>query len=354
MNELLSLEDETVQRRRYTILIWSSVFGIGLFGIFSLIDVLKVQTVQTIINFLLDALVILALLRARQLLGRVPIDQIAVTLTLVALVYTILNVVVGPSLLIRIIFLPLLAISSSVPYVSSVQLRFLSFCTWGTSALIFWLSTMAQTHHALLDFIAYWLACGIVLLIMYLFQVRMHEMLAQTAAAKRSLQQAYDSLEVLVEERTRSLHEAMSEAQTQSRQASILQAETEAHRLALQMLSTPVLPIGFGTLVVPLVGVFDQERMLSMQERILTELQKQARIFIVLDITGLTVVDNDVANGLIKIAQAVNYMGTKIILAGVRPELAQAIISNGTYLEGMQTVTTLEEGLELVRNYKTL
>ncbi len=64
-----------------------------------------------------------------------------------------------------------------------------------------------------------------------------------------------------------------------------------------------------------------------------------------LDITGVPAVDREVALGILRVAQAARLMGARIVLAGIRPEVAQAIVSLGVDLEGLQTAATFQEGI---------
>lgn len=349
MKDLLSTEDIEVLKKRYSILVWSSIGVMSIFVVLSIIDVFTMRNWRLVLNLLLDVGLTIILLRTRQLIDRVDLDKLAMMITIVIACYGVLNALIDPELVLRMIFMPYVAISSSVAYVSNQQLRFLSVVVWISSALIFWISTLSQTEQAILDFLAYWVAAGIILLIMLQFHRHLKEALAQRVAVNHSLQKANSSLEALVEERTHSLRVALNEAQLQTDEAQRFHAETETHRQAVRFLSTPILPVGYETLVVPLVGIFDQARLAIMHERILQQLEQQDRRYVVFDITGLTIVDDDIAEQILKTAQAVQYMGTQIILAGVRPELAQAIVSNESDLSELLTVTTLEEALEFVR-----
>jgi rsbT co-antagonist protein RsbR len=57
----------------------------------------------------------------------------------------------------------------------------------------------------------------------------------------------------------------------------------------------------------------------------------------VLDITGIPAVDHEVAIGIMQVAQAMRLMGARVVLAGIRPEVAQALVSLGVDLSGLST-----------------
>ncbi|WP_437923077.1 STAS domain-containing protein [Sorangium sp. So ce291] len=64
-----------------------------------------------------------------------------------------------------------------------------------------------------------------------------------------------------------------------------------------------------------------------------------------LDITGVPVVDAAVANALFKTAQAVKLLGATVILTGIQPKIAQALVELGVDLSSLVTRGTLESGI---------
>jgi rsbT co-antagonist protein RsbR len=110
-------------------------------------------------------------------------------------------------------------------------------------------------------------------------------------------------------------------------------------------LSTPLLTISEGVVVMPIIGAVDSGRTQQIMETLLNGISEhQARLAIV-DITGVSVVDTAVANALIQAAQAVRLLGAEVVLTGIRPEVAQALVSLGTNLEGVVTRSTLQMGI---------
>jgi len=58
--------------------------------------------------------------------------------------------------------------------------------------------------------------------------------------------------------------------------------------------------------------------------------------------------DTQVAQGLIQIVQATRLLGTEVVVVGVRPEVAQAIVGLGLNLSSITTQSTLESGIAYV------
>jgi rsbT co-antagonist protein RsbR len=66
---------------------------------------------------------------------------------------------------------------------------------------------------------------------------------------------------------------------------------------------------------------------------------------VLLDITGVPIVDTQVANALIHAALAVKLLGAQIMLTGIRPEVAQTLVGLGIDLRAVTTHSTLQRGI---------
>jgi anti-anti-sigma regulatory factor len=116
-------------------------------------------------------------------------------------------------------------------------------------------------------------------------------------------------------------------------------------RAVIQELSTPIIPIYKGVLVLPLVGAIDSLRSQEITERLLEEIVRQQADMVIIDITGVSVVDTSVANHLIMTAQAVNLLGSKVIFTGISSTIAQTIIQLGVNLGDVVTLSNLQAGM---------
>jgi len=140
--------------------------------------------------------------------------------------------------------------------------------------------------------------------------------------------------------------EARREAE-ESRAQVIRQLETiAAQRELIREMSVPVLPLSDRVLVMPLVGALDSERLAQVQERALQTLEHKHASHLILDVTGVPVVDTRVASGLIQIARAASLLGTQTILVGIRPDVAQAMVGLGIDLSSITTYATLQSGIQ--------
>jgi rsbT co-antagonist protein RsbR len=117
-------------------------------------------------------------------------------------------------------------------------------------------------------------------------------------------------------------------------------------KIALQELSAPVIPVLEGITVMPLVGTIDTERAKQIMENLLNGVVKHRSEVVLIDITGVPVVDTMVAHHIIQAAEAVRLVGAKCMLCGIRPEIAQTIVNLGINLNEVITKNSLKKGVE--------
>jgi rsbT co-antagonist protein RsbR len=117
-------------------------------------------------------------------------------------------------------------------------------------------------------------------------------------------------------------------------------------KIALQELSAPLIPVFEKISVMPLVGTIDTERARLIMENLLNGVVKHRAEVVLIDITGVPVVDTMVAHHIIQAADAVRLVGAKCMLVGIRPEIAQTIVNLGIDLNQFSTNSTLRKGIE--------
>ncbi len=119
------------------------------------------------------------------------------------------------------------------------------------------------------------------------------------------------------------------------------------HQQAIRELSTPVIRVHEGVLLLPLVGAIDSLRAQQVMESVLTRVaDDQARV-IILDIAGVAVVDTKVADNLVKTTAAVRLLGAQTILTGISAQVARTMVQLGVDISTMHTRARLAEGIEL-------
>ncbi|WP_121640652.1 RsbT co-antagonist protein RsbRA [Virgibacillus sp. Bac330] len=115
-------------------------------------------------------------------------------------------------------------------------------------------------------------------------------------------------------------------------------------RVALQELSAPLIPVMDGITIMPLIGTVDTDRAKLIMENLLDGAIKHNSEVVLIDITGVPVVDTMVAHHIIQAAEAVRLIGATCILVGIRPEIAQTIVNLGIDLSKFPTKSSLKKG----------
>lgn len=116
---------------------------------------------------------------------------------------------------------------------------------------------------------------------------------------------------------------------------------------AILELSTPVVEVWEGILALPVVGSVDTARTQQMMESLLTRIVDTGSSVIIIDITGVPVVDTAVAKHLLQTVSAAKLLGAECILVGISARIAQTLVHLGVDLSGVITTTTLARGLDL-------
>jgi rsbT co-antagonist protein RsbR len=115
--------------------------------------------------------------------------------------------------------------------------------------------------------------------------------------------------------------------------------------LAMLELSTPVIRLWDGVIAVPLVGALDSARTQLVMEKLLETLVATGADHAVLDITGVPTVDTEVAQHLFKTVSAARLLGAECIVSGIRPQVAQTMVSLGIEFGDIATKATLADAL---------
>jgi rsbT co-antagonist protein RsbR len=128
-------------------------------------------------------------------------------------------------------------------------------------------------------------------------------------------------------------------------------------------LTTPVVKLWEGVLAVPLVGTLDSARTQVVMEKLLEALVETGSQHAIVDITGVLAVDTQVAQHLLKTVMAARLMGAECVISGIRPQIAQTIVSLGIEFGDIVTKASLadalrhalrREGVDVVRRTPTV
>ncbi|MEE8046369.1 MAG: PAS domain S-box protein [Dehalococcoidia bacterium] len=122
------------------------------------------------------------------------------------------------------------------------------------------------------------------------------------------------------------------------------EVEIQQRRL-IDELSTPVIELWDHLLMLPIIGSVDSQRANQITESLLQSiLDKQATVA-VLDVTGVPVIDTDVATHLLKTVRAAQMMGAEVIITGFSAEAAKTLTQLGIDLSSVKTSGALKQGV---------
>ncbi len=123
---------------------------------------------------------------------------------------------------------------------------------------------------------------------------------------------------------------------------------------AMLELSTPVVRLWDGIIAVPLVGTLDSARTQLVMEKLLDTLVATGADHAVIDITGVPTVDTEVAQHLLKTVAAARLLGAECTISGIRPQVAQTIVSLGIEFGDIATKSSLADALALALKHAGL
>ncbi|CAM4012844.1 STAS domain-containing protein [Lederbergia lenta] len=115
-------------------------------------------------------------------------------------------------------------------------------------------------------------------------------------------------------------------------------------------LGTPVIKVDEGLGIIPLVGEIDTYRASKLMEHSLQKASHMHLENVILDLSGVPVIDTMVANQIFQLGETYNLLGIEMIITGIRPEIAQTSISLGLDFSKMKTFAHLHQAIKHLRN----
>jgi rsbT co-antagonist protein RsbR len=156
--------------------------------------------------------------------------------------------------------------------------------------------------------------------------------------SRSALLEANHRLEHTVQERTSELEQTIIQlGEVSSSQETLLRA--------LRDVSTPVIPITSGVLAMPLIGLLDSQRIHNATQALLCRIERDGAQMVLLDITGVPLIDTAVAHALIQMVAASTLLGARVVLVGVTPEVAQTLVGLGIPMHDIQTAADIQAAI---------
>ena len=117
-------------------------------------------------------------------------------------------------------------------------------------------------------------------------------------------------------------------------------------RVTIAELATPVIEVWDNVVTLPIVGSVDTERSVEMTERLLRSITTLRTRNVIIDLTGVDVVDTATANHLIRMVRAAQMLGSNCVLTGLSARIAHTLVELDVDLGGIRTLRSLKEALE--------
>ena len=325
---------------------------VGVFAvIFGVLFVLRPES-QFIFNALISLGTAAALIGARVLLRRGQFQSAVMIVCGMLLVLPLAATLISPHLSVVNSLLPLIGAILAVQYMRGPALRTLLLLCWGALLLVPILGAVLPSAVPVTPAMMFSITLssfgaigGVMLLLLWQLSRRFGAILEQLRGANRELHATQGDLERQIAARTHDLQQALNDLQTRADEQEQLLGELAQQRAIVRELSVPVIPVSQGTLVMPLVGAFDAERLHNVQEQALRAIESGGAHLLVLDITGVPLVDSHVAQGILTVVQATRLLGAETVLVGIRPEVAQTLVGLGIALPGLRTASSLQAAL---------
>ncbi|WP_299644584.1 STAS domain-containing protein [uncultured Chloroflexus sp.] len=273
--------------------------------------------------------------------------------------YSILVTLVVPDLLPLSILGPMVVIAIVFPYLDRITLLGFGIGAVVLSVIIAALGVYVRLFEPLpfavlnpLLILLVAISMPVIMLLFWHNYQRIVDALQQSEQSNRALQAIRERLEEEVAKRTSDLQQAVQTLEQRFIEQQNLRRALEQQREVIRGLSVPILPVTNDILVMPLIGEVDHERLTEVSRRALTAIAQTGARNLFIDITAVPVVDEEVANGLITVFQAVRLLGAQVSLVGVRPEVAQSLVMAAIDLKNIQTFASLQDALARTLGYR--
>ncbi len=175
------------------------------------------------------------------------------------------------------------------------------------------------------------------------------------SALRRASNQARKAeLERAELERDLARYEARISKLEEAQKAAVLEADADLRAQAellqrreaeLLEVWAPILAVWDGLVVAPVIGHVDAARAGRLQEGILSAVRASRARQVIVDLTGVHAVDVEIADHLTRIARSVRLLGSEVVLTGLRPTIASALVGIGADLTSLRTMHSLREAL---------
>jgi anti-anti-sigma regulatory factor len=163
--------------------------------------------------------------------------------------------------------------------------------------------------------------------------------------SERVSEASIDNADELMGQFARTLNDTVSDIESQIATIQRQQNTQAAMENLVRQLQTPILQLWDDVLALPVIGMVDSRRSQEMMETLLGEIVNHRCKYVIIDITGVEIVDTRTADHFVKVMKSAELLGTRCVMTGIRPAVAQTLVELGVDLSSIRTLRNLEEGL---------
>lgn len=127
----------------------------------------------------------------------------------------------------------------------------------------------------------------------------------------------------------------------------VREMEIQRQTSEIDDIRTPIIELWDGIVTLPIIGTLDSSRTQAVMDELLQRIAKKNVQIAIVDISGVPAIDSTVAQHMMKLVTAARLLGSECIISGIRPEIAQTIVSLGINLENIITKATLADALRI-------
>ncbi|TWT09346.1 STAS domain-containing protein [Planomicrobium sp. CPCC 101079] len=123
----------------------------------------------------------------------------------------------------------------------------------------------------------------------------------------------------------------------------------EESQKELMKLSAPIVPVMEDVVVIPLIGFIDDNRTRHIMENVIPKLAETKVNHVISDLSGVVIIDNNIARSLHQIGAMLRLMGIHVVSAGMRPELVQTVVNSGIDMSKIESFATVKQALQSIK-----
>ncbi|MBX9966118.1 STAS domain-containing protein [Priestia aryabhattai] len=120
---------------------------------------------------------------------------------------------------------------------------------------------------------------------------------------------------------------------------------------AIDELSVPVVRMTEEIGILPLVGDLDTKRAQYLMESALEKGSHYKLKWLIIDLSAVPIIDTMVADQLFKVIAGLQLLGIEVVISGIRPEIAQTMVSLGIKIEAVRSFSSLHQAVQYTNSF---